>query len=234
MLEFVYLLIFWLFALVYIIFKSIYVNQIRVETEIIQKLANSTSTFIKGVPAILAALFVLIMRSSDSLFFLVLVGAFIFCFAGDLGMEKGILIGLPLFLIAQLNFSIAFISQALTIGLSIDVLILTAVVVVCTSVYMFMFLRYLDSSKNELGEFKIPVIMYCIVISLMFVSSFLLWGTLRRLEAIVVVLGALFFVISDSIIAVNEFHHELSKTVLKVMTTYYTAIFLLSLSILLI
>ncbi|MHA2203098.1 MAG: lysoplasmalogenase [Candidatus Hodarchaeales archaeon] len=234
MLEFVYLLIFWLFASVYIIFKSINANQIHVESEIIQKLANSTSTFIKGVPPILAALFVLIERSGDSLFFLVLVGAFIFCFAGDIGMEKGILTGLSLFLIAQLFFSIAFLGQAFTIGSSFETLILTVAIIAVVAVYMFIFLRYLDSSESGLGEFKIPVIMYCIVISLMFVSSFILWGTLRRLEAVVVVLGASVFVISDSIIAVHEFHHELSKNVLKVMTTYYTAIFLLSLSVLLI
>lgn len=99
---------------------------------------------------------------------------------------------------------------------------------------MFIFLRYLDSSETGLGELKIPVIMYCIVISSMLISSFLLWITLGILEVIVVVLGAVLFIISNSIIGIHEFHHKISRNVLKVMGTYYMAIFLLSLGVLLI
>ncbi|MFX1284034.1 MAG: lysoplasmalogenase family protein [Promethearchaeota archaeon] len=234
MIEIGYLLIFWIVACIFIIFKSIKIEEIRVESEIIHKLINFSSPFIKGVPAILAALFVLIMRSSDSLFFFVLIGAFLFCFAGDLGMEKGILVGLPLFLIAQLLFSIAFLGQAFSIGISFETLIPTAVVIGVVVGYMFMFLRYLDSSETGLGEFKIPVIMYCLVISTMLISSFLLWITLGILEVIVMILGAIIFVISDSIIGIHEFHHKISRNVLKVMGTYYMAIFLLSLGVLLI
>ncbi|UCG02920.1 MAG: lysoplasmalogenase [Candidatus Heimdallarchaeota archaeon] len=204
------------------------------ENQTIQRLANTTSTFIKGLPAIFAAFFVLIMRLNDSFFYLILFGAFFFCFAGDIGLEKGILIGLPLFLIAQFLLSIAFLGQAVAIGLTINNLILSTVVVFVVVLYMFMFLRYLDSSETGLGEFKIPVIAYCVVISLMFVSSFLLWIAIGKLESIVVVFGALIFIVSDSLIGIHEFHHKISKNVLKVMVTYYIAIFLLSLSVLVI
>lgn len=234
MLEIAYLLLFWIVASVFILFKSIKVEEIHIESELIQKLADSSSTFIKGVPAILAALFVVIMRPSDALVFFTLVGALAFCFAGDLGMEKGILIGLPLFLIAQLLFAAAFFGQAITIGPSVEALALTAVVIVMVALYMVMFLRYLESSETGLGEYKVPVIAYCIVISLMFVSSVLLWSTSGEWEVIAVALGALIFVISDSLIGVHEFHHKISGNVLKVMTTYYAAIFLLSLSVIVI
>ncbi|MFQ5981236.1 MAG: lysoplasmalogenase [Candidatus Heimdallarchaeota archaeon] len=231
MLEIGYLLLFWIVACVFIIFKSIKVEELNVESESAQKLANSTSTLIKGVPAILAALFVVIMRPDDSLFFFGVAGALLFCFAGDLGMEKDLLIGLPLFLIAQLLFATAFFGQAITIGPSVEDFALTAAVSAIVVVYMVMFLRYLESSEAGLGEFKIPVIAYCVVISLMFISSVLLWSTSGKLEVIVVALGALIFVISDSIIAIHEFHHKISGKVLKVMATYYSAIFLLSLSV---
>jgi len=230
---FLYFLSFWTFASIYIIFKSIKVEQIQVRNKTVQNLANTTITFIKGLPAIIATFLALIMRSNDSLFFLFLVGAFFFCFAGDIGMEKDILIGLSLFLVAQMLFSIAFLSQAFTIGPSVNVLFLVAFVVVGIFLYMFKFLQYLESSETGLGELKIPVLAYCVVISLMVVSSFLLWGALESFEAIVVVLGAGIFVISDSIIGVHEFHHKVSGSVSKVMLTYYTAIFLLSLSVLL-
>jgi hypothetical protein len=65
----------------------------------------------------------------------------------------------------------------------------------------------------------------------MLISSFLIWSTIGRFEAIVVILGAGFFIISDSFIGVHEFHHKISRNVLKVMTTYYLALFLLSLTV---
>jgi alkenylglycerophosphocholine/alkenylglycerophosphoethanolamine hydrolase len=228
----VYTPIFWVFALLYIIFKSIKADQLNVENEKVRKIVTTTSIFIKGLPAIIAALFVLIMRHNDLFSVLFLIGAFLFCFAGDIGMEKDILIGLSLFLVAQLLFSLVFLSQAFIIGPSVNVLFLTAVSIVMVVFYMIKFLLYLESSENGLGTFKIPILAYCVVISLMLVSSILLWGTLGKLEAIVVVIGALAFVISDSIIGVHEFHHKIPKSVLKVMLTYYTAIFLLSLIVL--
>ncbi|MFX0124248.1 MAG: lysoplasmalogenase [Candidatus Hodarchaeota archaeon] len=214
MLKIGYLLIFWIVACVFIIFENINTNEIQVENELIRKLAKSSSIFIKGIPAILASLFVLIMRSTDSLFFFILVAALFFCFAGDIGIEKDILVGLPLFLITQLLFCLTFLCQVFIIGPSVEILILSIVVTIVVVLYMFMFLRYLESSETGLGDFKIPVVAYCIVISLMFVSSFLLWGTLAKFEAIVVVLGASAFVISDSIIGIHEFHHKISKNVL--------------------
>jgi uncharacterized membrane protein YhhN len=227
-----YTLVFWIFALIYIIFKSIKAEQLSVKNETVLNIAIKSSTFIKGLPAIIAAFFVLIMRSDDSLAFLFLTGAFFFCFAGDIGMEKDVLIGLSLFLVAQLLFSLVFLSQVFTIGISVNVLFLVAVLVVVVFLYMFKFLQYLESSETGLGELKIPVLAYCVVISLMVVSSFLFWGALGRIEALVIVLGAGIFVISDSIIGVHEFHHKVSGNVLKVMLTYYTAIFLLSQSVL--
>ena len=228
-----YTSIFWIFALIYIIFKSIKINELNVENKVVLNIATTSSTFFKGIPAIIAALFALIMRSNDSLPVLLLVGALFFCFAGDLGMEKEIIIGLSLFLVAQLLFSLAFLLQVFTLGPSVSVLVLTTVTIVLIGLYMLKFLQYLDSSETGLGSLKIPILTYCVVISLMLISSIMLWGTIGKLEAIMVVIGALFFVISDSIIGVHEFHHKISKSVLMVMFTYYSAILLLSLSVLL-
>ena len=225
-----YASVFWIFAFIYIIFESIKLDQLSVENETVLNIATTSSTFIKGLPAIIAVAFVLIMRFNDS-FPLLLVGALIFCFAGDLGMEKDILIGLSLFLIAQLLFSLTFLIQVITIGLSVNVFLLTAVAVFIVIIYMLKFLQYLESSENGLGSLKIPILAYCVVISLMLISSILLWGTLGKLEATVTVMGAIIFVISDSIIGIHEFHHKIARSVLMVMFTYYSAIFLLSLSV---
>ncbi|MFX0211207.1 MAG: lysoplasmalogenase [Candidatus Hodarchaeota archaeon] len=223
--------IFWIFTSIYIIFKSIKVDQLNVGNETVLNIATTSSTFIKGLPAISAAIFVLVMRFNDSPPLFLLVGAFLFCFAGDLGIEKDILIGLSLFLIAQLLFSLVFLIQVFTIGFSVNVLFLAAIAVFIVVIYMLIFLQYLESSEDGLGSLKIPILAYCVVISLMLISSILLWGTLGKLEVIVVVIGALLFIISDSIIGIHEFHHKISRSVLMVMITYYSAIFLLSLSV---
>ncbi|MFX1507116.1 MAG: lysoplasmalogenase family protein, partial [Promethearchaeota archaeon] len=137
------------------------------------------------------------------------------------------------FLVTQLLFSLAFLIEVFTLGPSVSVLVLTTVTIAVIVLYMLKFLQYLDSSEAGLGSLKIPILVYCVVISLMLISSIMLWGTLGKLEAIIVVIGALFFVISDSIIGIHEFHHKISRSVLMVMFTYYFAIFLLSLSVIL-
>ncbi|MFX1508238.1 MAG: lysoplasmalogenase family protein, partial [Promethearchaeota archaeon] len=110
------------------------------ENETVLKIATTSSTFFKGIPAIIAALFVLIIRSNDSIPIFLLVGALFFCFAGDLGMEKDILIGLSLFLVTQLLFSLAFLIQVFTLGPSVSVLVLTTVTIAVIVLYMLKFL----------------------------------------------------------------------------------------------
>ncbi|MHA2225377.1 MAG: lysoplasmalogenase family protein [Candidatus Hodarchaeales archaeon] len=232
MLIYIYLLFFWIFAVLYIIFKSIQLKEIRFENKTIQNLANTTSTALKGIPTAIGVFFVFLTRPNDSLFYLILIGALAFCLFGDYVIDKGFLPGLVLFLFAQILFSLAFITQALTLGISLETAFLVVIISIIIFSYVILFFRYLDSSEEGLGKFKIPVILYCVVISLMLLSSFLLWIASGRIELIVVVLGAISFVISDSFIGIREFHHPIKKNVIKIMSTYYLAIFLFSVSVL--
>ena len=233
MLELMYFILFWIFSFLFIILKSIKVNEFAIKNEIITRIANY-STLIKGIPALLAASFVFMIRPNESLFYIVLIGALLFCLAGDLGMEKGLIQGLPLFLIAQILFSITFIGQSLIQGLANESLLVSFFVFLCVIIYVVLFFKYLNSSENGLGKFKIPVIVYCGAIGLMLGSTVLLWTTLGFLNQItigLISLGGFLFVFSDSVIALREFRGiKFSKDVLLVHTTYYSAIFLLSLS----
>lgn len=233
MLELMYFILFWIFSFLFIILKSIKVNEFAIKNEIITRIANY-STLIKGIPALLAASFVFMIRPNESLFYIVLICALLFCLAGDLGMEKGLIQGLPLFLIAQILFSITFIGQSLIQGLANESFLVSFIAFVFVIIYIVLFVKYLNSSEKGLGKFKIPVIIYCGAISLMFVSTVLLWTTLGFLNQItigLISLGGFLFVFSDSVIALREFRGiRFSKDVLLVHTTYYSAIFLLSLS----
>lgn len=223
--------------MIFIVFKSIRHDEFKITNQKIKQLANY-STYVKGIPALLAASFVLLMRPEDSLFYFVLAGALLFCLAGDLGMEKGLIPGLLLFLVAQILFSIAFIGQSLTNGLTNESYIVTGIILMCVVLYITLFVRYLHSSESGLGKFKVPVIIYCAAISFMFISTGLLWTTLdflNHIEFALVPIGGFLFIFSDSVIALREFRgHKLSKDVLVVMVTYFSAIFLLSLSVILV
>ena len=82
------------------------------------------------------------------------------------------------------------------------------------------------------GKMKIPVTIYLIVIILMGVSTPLLWGTGEPIGVILLMVGALVFIISDTINAFNKFAKEIPYERLYTMTTYLLGQFLLVLGFL--
>ncbi|MHA1975727.1 MAG: lysoplasmalogenase [Candidatus Hodarchaeales archaeon] len=229
MIEILYFVGFWFFALLYIVVKSIKSDEITLNSDIFNKFTQY-STIIKVFPTGLAILFIFYL-GHDSVYLSLILGLGIFfCMLGDMGMERGLIPGLPIFLVAQIILMVTFIGEAVDIGITAESLFLTEIVAVGTIIYIILFLRYLETSDKGLGKFRLPVLIYCIFISGMLSSTVLLWINSGVLEFVLVILGALLFVISDSTIAVREFHHDFSYREIKVMSTYYAAIFLLSLS----
>ncbi len=82
------------------------------------------------------------------------------------------------------------------------------------------------------GKMKIPVTVYLIVIILMGVSTPLLWGNNEPIGVILLMMGALVFIISDTINAFNKFAKEIPYERLYTMTTYLLGQFLLVLGFL--
>ena len=77
------------------------------------------------------------------------------------------------------------------------------------------------------GKMKIPVTVYLIVIILMGVSTSFLWGSSETIGIILLMIGALVFIISDTINAFNKFAKEIPYERLYTMTTYLLGQFLL-------
>lgn len=204
-------------------------DELTISNEFINNMVQY-STFVKGIPALSAIVFVFLVRADNSLFYFGLMVALLFCMLGDLRMEKGLILGLPLFLVAHIFFSITFIGKALIIGLTDNTILLTSIALIPVALYIFLFVRFLDSSETGLGDFKVPLIVYCIAIGSMFISTILLWVTTEIFSLIFVSLGGLLFIFSDSVIALREFAgKKLKWNVTIAMTSYYAAIFLLSL-----
>lgn len=84
----------------------------------------------------------------------------------------------------------------------------------------------------SLGELKIPVIVYASVISLMLLFAFRGFLTWKRDANSYILTGAIIFVLSDSILAVNKFYTPIEKSSFFIMLTYLMAQYLIVFGIL--
>jgi hypothetical protein len=227
-----YLVVFWIFALTFTVIKSVRSGEIWAKSRRIRGMPVALAISIKIVPAALAALFVFFMKPGGAVFYLLMAVGLFLCLLGDAAMEVNLLPGLGFFAIAHIDFIITFVLEVLTLGTSQAAILGAAIVFFVMTVYAYLLQRYLQSSQKGLGKMRGPVIFYAILISLTLSTSVLLWITSGIFAGAFVVLGALLFVISDSLIGIRDFHHHFAKAAIAVQSTYYLAIFLLSMTVL--
>ena len=77
--------------------------------------------------------------------------------------------------------------------------------------------------KDGLGEMLIPVIVYVLVILIMAITASLRKNNVTNISYKLVLIGALFFVVSDSLLAVNKFYSPISNSNISIMLTYALA-----------
>ncbi len=166
------------------------------------------------------------------MFTIMLAAALVFCMFGDIGMEADLVPGIGMFLIAHLLYTANFLWQASIVGLATVPSIAAIACMGLMMAYVFMMIRYLRSSGPEVPPFILRAgILYFLLVSTTISTSLLLWLASGTLLGYLPVLGALIFIISDSLTGIKEFHHKISRHELYIMPTYYLAIFLLSLSV---
>jgi uncharacterized membrane protein YhhN len=78
-----------------------------------------------------------------------------------------------------------------------------------------------------LGDLRFPVMVYALVLVLMVLNALFRYGRTNSTSFWMVFGGALLFMISDSLLAINKFLQPLPQSGLLVMTTYITAQYLL-------
>lgn len=81
----------------------------------------------------------------------------------------------------------------------------------------------------KLEAMSIPVRVYGIVISYMLIQSLQTYRLSNRAVAMFFILGALLFIISDSLLAINKFHTSFEHAGIAVMLTYGVAQLLITL-----
>ncbi len=121
--------------------------------------------------------------------------------------------GLLAFLTAHIMYIIVFLKQKKS---SKKAPIFIAILLIFASIIFYIL-------KDGLGDLLIPVIVYMSTILLMAFTAFLRQGSVSKVSFIFVFLGALFFITSDSLLALNKFHEPLSHSGISIMLTYSIA-----------
>jgi uncharacterized membrane protein YhhN len=80
----------------------------------------------------------------------------------------------------------------------------------------------------SLGALKIPVVIYALAISLMGVTAFSRFGRVNLISYRLIAIGAILFVLSDAVLAVNKFMYNFSLSGFVIMATYMAAQYLIT------
>ncbi len=159
--------------------------------------------------------------------FNLLVIAILFCWAGDVLLmftehnELFFLLGLAAFLIGHIFYMLTFNKMAdkNSIGKPLQPLFYLLPMLFAASLLIVLF--------PNLGEMKVPVIAYAIVISFMCVAAMRRWQRTDIPSFVTVLTGAVLFIFSDALIAINKFHTPFNAASLLIMITYIAAQYLI-------
>jgi len=200
---------------VFLIFSLLYLGLVLIEFETI-------TWWLK--PFIIPLLSISVFLSGKLEFKPLLISALFFSWIGDVVLlfaNQGVIyfiIGLVSFLIAHLFYIVLFskLQKVTTIKYKrfIPLIIL----------YLVGFLYFL---WEKLGGMKIPVIIYALVISTMLLVAIKGYFTWNSKSGKLLLIGAVFFVLSDSILAINKFYVPIYLSSFWIMSTYITAQFLI-------
>lgn len=182
-------------------------------------------------PAILISLFIFFLLKCKTLnkpLRLMIAFALLFSLAGDILLmfvDKSpnyFLFGLVAFLLAHVMYVIAFLKHR---NKTLNPFGFIAFLIVYAAGLFYLV-------KDGLNEMLIPVLIYMLVILSMSTAAYLRKGTISKLSYTLVFLGALFFMLSDSILALNKFYEPLAYSNISIMLTYAIAQYLIIFGIL--
>ena len=81
--------------------------------------------------------------------------------------------------------------------------------------------------QPHLGAMQFPVLLYAIIISIMAIMAVNRYGKVNILSFKLILFGALFFLLSDAVLAVNKYAQPIPESGALIMATYMIAQFLI-------
>lgn len=151
-----------------------------------------------------------------------IITGLVFSLAGDVFLmlpSDRFLAGLVAFLIAHLFYIAAFLSEisALTWWPLVPLVIYGIVIYTIVA--------------SSLGKLKLPVLIYVVVILIMAWLAWERWSQTGQSGALLAFAGAVLFVISDTILAINRFRGAFKLSRALNLTTYFAAQWLIASSV---
>lgn len=128
--------------------------------------------------------------------------------------------GLASFLVAHLFYIAAYLSRG---GFRANWLLLAPFVLYGAGLLALLL--------PHAGAVRVPVILYAVVLMAMGWQAAALWWALRDTAALLAMAGALLFIASDSILALDKFRAPIPQHNLLIMSTYYGALLLIAWSV---
>lgn len=173
---------------------------------------------------LLMFLFIVNLKPSKNRLHLLMITGLFFSWAGDVflqvpqGIGEMFIPGLASFLIAHLMYLKVFFT---TPGENVIVKKrpYLLIPILLAGVYLIYYLY------DGLGEMRIPVILYAVVILTMLAGAVTRFGKVNKTSFSLVLTGAILFVISDSSLAINKFNHHFRGASVLIMGTYILAQF---------
>lgn len=152
-----------------------------------------------------------------------IVVGLLFSLAGDIFLmlpSDRFLFGLISFLLAHLVYIVAFSSIG---GFYRDLWALLPFLLFGVLLMVFLW--------PGLGQMAIPALIYMLVILAMAWQALGQWRQTGETRALLAFIGALFFVISDSVLAINRFRQPFEAGRFVTLSTYYLAQWLIAMSV---
>jgi uncharacterized membrane protein YhhN len=157
--------------------------------------------------------------------------AMFFCWLGDVFLmfdqvyEWFFMLGLGAFLIGHINFILCYRELKSERGEGLNnpqkLRFAFPVLLIGTGLITILY--------PKLGDLKIPVVVYALVLSLMVIQAIFRYGFTSWKSFWLMTIGAMSFMLSDSLLAINKFLSPLPNAGLSIMFTYMLAQYLITL-----
>lgn len=160
--------------------------------------------------------------SDNALYKTLIIAGLVFSLGGDVFLmlpAKYFIAGLVSFLIGHIFYIAAFATDG---GFQLSWWLLPI------AVYGVIIYRIL---YPHLGKMRVPVTAYVLIILTMAWQALTRWSVLQTTGALLAAVGAVFFVVSDSALALDRFREKYRSARVIVLTTYWLAQWLIALSV---
>jgi uncharacterized membrane protein YhhN len=203
--------------------KTKLLTAIYIVIGIVYIIFNSHLSFFPGLALkalIVPVLIIIYLLNAHHKLNIFILAALIFSWAGDIILDFSFIPGLLCFLLAHVMYATAFFKTSGESLLSRKPILLILPLVLYGAGLIFLLYDHLDGMR-------LPVIIYALVIMTMLAGAINRYSKVNRVSYLLVFAGALLFVISDSLIAVNKFGFPFRFSGTAIMITYIAAQYLI-------